>query len=194
MQTDTVKHYRNDLTWHAEPRFNHPNHRRRWDDKNLWCLSGCVGRCTICKKTVCCEYYRFMEVLGLEARLSTKSLPEEKRRKPKEKRRGIDNEERLNAGRCIARIRQFMPIGDDEPTFMQCQDCKRENICPKCCGRCASELCLSVICKACVPTTGGLPRAALTIIQKCKPNPWAACDKQCFKYWQTTLKTQAGEI
>ena len=97
-----------------------------------------------------------MEVLGLEARLSTSSLPEEKRRVSKEKRRGVDNEERLNAVRCIKRIRQFMHIGDDEPTFMQCQDCKTKGICPGCCGRCASELCLSVICKASVPTTGGL--------------------------------------
>lgn len=97
-----------------------------------------------------------MEVLGLEARLSNVSLPEEKRGASKEKRRGIDDEERVNAGRCIARIKQFMPIGDDEPTFMQCQDCKTKDICPECCGRCASELCHSVVCKACISNTGSL--------------------------------------
>ena len=115
--------------------FTHPDHLRRWHNKNLWCAYCEKRSCAVCDAP-CCVFFGAWKVH------TDASLPP------------IHREWAQNLS---TEIKQWMPVGCDEETFMYCTTCHRY-VCPSCCGICPRYPCYDRVCKG------------------CKPEPWKPCD------------------
>ena len=112
----------------------HPNHNREWGSKNLWCTK-CQLPCAGCKAP-CCALNQVMR-----GELDDRNPPHI---------REVDRN-------LKEWIRSCKLIGTDEPTMMDCTECKKK-FCPACIGLCPVFPCHDRVCKG------------------CKTNPWEPCD------------------
>jgi len=100
----------------------HPRHGRDFYSKNLWCLK-CEGFCALCENA-CCAYLTCVTTFK-----ESSSLPHE----------------RVVASRLIKEIVGIVKAGIDQPTFLQCTDCKKM-VCPRCIGVCPVYPCHDHVC------------------------------------------------
>jgi hypothetical protein len=98
-----------------------------WDHTNLRCKACIESYCGCCGRT-CCAYRALI--------IRLVNLPEEK------------VQERQRTFELKQAIETLYPVSIEEPTFLQCTDCKKMT-CPNCCGICPIEGCHDTECRKC---------------------------------------------
>ena len=132
----------------------HPNHSRTWESRNLWCISH-NRLCPRCQKS-CCKVFSYERDL-----------------KKAEHRREMHLPENETIKKLLAEIKDWIPSGLDESTFMECTECHRL-VCPECCSVCPHPFCGDRMCN--------VSRVLRRVLASANPNkdcnqnkPWALC-------------------
>lgn len=132
----------------------HPNHRRTWGSQNLWCISHSRS-CPKCQIS-CCKVFFYEKNLKKGEDGNEMQLPPN-----------------TTIAKLLAEIREWIPSGLDESTFMECTECHKF-FCPRCCSVCPHPFCGDRMCNVSL-----VPRyvvAGAYFNKDCYQNePWTPC-------------------
>ena len=116
------------IPWDGHDNYpRHPNHGRKFHCANLWC-NQCTDKCARCSASCC--VLKATTMTAMSDRVSPL--------------------QRADAVALQKEIQNWLATGVDNPTFMDCTECK-QFVCPKCISICPVEPCCDRLCIGCNP-------------------------------------------